>query len=129
MLYTSNIISKLVLFILSYTPNTWELIFLFYYLNRTLYHKLPYIYIFYCITWKLYQSLSYIIKIILITPSSVTKMYLYVYMPLHVSVNNNHHQKANQHLKETTITMLFCLLKMVIYWPKHVKAYVDTNIF
>jgi hypothetical protein len=44
------------------------------------------------------------IKIILITPSSVIKMYLYVHMPLHVSVNNNHHQQAKQHLKETTIT-------------------------
>jgi hypothetical protein len=31
-------------------------------------------------------------------------MYLYVYMPLHVSVNNNHHQKAKQHRKKTTIT-------------------------
>jgi hypothetical protein len=36
--------------------------------------------------------------------SSVIKMYLYVHMPLHVSVNNNHHQKAKQHLKETTVT-------------------------
>jgi hypothetical protein len=44
------------------------------------------------------------IKIILITPSSVIKLYLYVHMPLHVSVNNNHHQKSKQHLKETTIT-------------------------
>jgi hypothetical protein len=44
------------------------------------------------------------IEIILITLSSVIKMYLYVYMPLRVSVNNNHHQKAKQHLKETTIT-------------------------
>jgi hypothetical protein len=44
------------------------------------------------------------IKIILITPSSVIKMYLYVHMPLHVLANNNHHQKAKQHLKETTIT-------------------------
>jgi hypothetical protein len=30
-------------------------------------------------------------------------MYLYEHMPLHVLVNNNHHQKAKQHLKETTI--------------------------
>jgi hypothetical protein len=44
------------------------------------------------------------IKIISITPPSVIKMYLYVYMPLHVSVDNNHHQKANQHRKKTTIT-------------------------
>jgi hypothetical protein len=44
------------------------------------------------------------IKIISITPPSVIKIYLYVYMPLHVSVDNNHHQKANQHRKETTIT-------------------------
>jgi hypothetical protein len=44
------------------------------------------------------------IKIISITPPSVIKIYLYVYTPLHVSVDNNHHQKANQHRKETTIT-------------------------
>jgi hypothetical protein len=44
------------------------------------------------------------IKIISITAPSVIKMYLYVCMPLHVSVNINHHQKANQHRKETTIT-------------------------
>jgi hypothetical protein len=43
------------------------------------------------------------IKIISITPSSVIKIYLYVYTPLHVSVDN-YHQKANQHHKETTIT-------------------------
>jgi hypothetical protein len=43
------------------------------------------------------------IKIISITPPSVIKMCLYVYMPLHVSVDNNHHQKANQYDKETTI--------------------------
>jgi hypothetical protein len=30
------------------------------------------------------------IKIILITPPSVIKIYLYIYMLLHVSVNNNH---------------------------------------
>jgi hypothetical protein len=35
------------------------------------------------------------------TPPSVIKMYLYVCMTLHVSVNNNNHQKANQHRKET----------------------------
>jgi hypothetical protein len=44
------------------------------------------------------------IKIISITKPSVIKIYLYVYMSLYVSVDNNHHQKANQHRKETTIT-------------------------
>jgi hypothetical protein len=39
------------------------------------------------------------IKIISITPPSVIKMYLYAYMPLHVSFDNNHHQKAKQHRK------------------------------
>jgi hypothetical protein len=39
------------------------------------------------------------IKIISITPPSVIKIYLFICMPLHVSANNNHHQKANQQLK------------------------------
>jgi hypothetical protein len=64
------------------------------------------------------------IKIISIIPPSVIKMYLYVYMPLHVSVDTNHHQKANQHRKETTITWYrimncitheSCLEKKVVY--------------
>jgi hypothetical protein len=50
------------------------------------------------------EDLLNTIKIILIIPSSVIKMYLYVHMPIHVSVNNDHHQKAEQHRKETTIT-------------------------
>jgi hypothetical protein len=36
-------------------------------------------------------AVSDTIKIISINPPSVIKIYLYVYMPLHVSVDNNHH--------------------------------------
>jgi hypothetical protein len=63
------------------------------------------------------------IKIILITPPSVIKMYLYVYMPLHDSLNNNHHQKAKQHLKETTITWhkIHLLIFMYICIHLHVS--------
>jgi hypothetical protein len=43
------------------------------------------------------------IKIISITLPSVIKIYLYVYMPLHISVDNNHHQKANQLHKDIKI--------------------------
>jgi hypothetical protein len=50
------------------------------------------------------DSFSLAIKIISTTPPSEIKIYLYVYMPLHVLVDNNHHQKANQHHKETAIT-------------------------
>jgi hypothetical protein len=57
-----------------------------------------------CLTGFKLKWLGVTIKIISITPPSVIKMYLYVYMPLHVSVDNNHQQKANQHRKETTIT-------------------------
>jgi hypothetical protein len=44
------------------------------------------------------------IKTTSFTLPSVIKLYLYVYMPLHVSVLSNHLQKAYQHCTETTIT-------------------------
>jgi hypothetical protein len=37
-------------------------------------------------------------------------------MPLHVSVDNNHHQKANQHSDDGC------------YQPKHVKAHISKAI-
>jgi hypothetical protein len=42
---------------------------------------------------QLAQEVTILLKLISITPPSVVKMYLYTYMPSHVSVDNNQHQE------------------------------------